>query len=77
MKNEEPYSLCSFVARFWLERGTPGIPIWRGHIRHVQSEKQMHFQDLKEMCDFVEQVSGFSGPPRSAIEISVTSLPEK
>lgn len=62
MKDEEPHILCSFVARFWLERESLRIPIWRGHIRHVQSDQHIHFQNLKELSDFVEQVSGITSP---------------
>ncbi len=52
----------SFVARFWLEGGTNGDPLWRGHIRHVQGEEEAYFQDLERMRDFMEQVSNVPGP---------------
>jgi hypothetical protein len=52
----------SFVARLWLEGGTNGDPMWRGHIRHVQGEEEAYFQDLKRMSDFMEQVSNVPGP---------------
>jgi hypothetical protein len=52
----------SFVARIWLERGTNGEPLWRGHIRHIQGDKEAYFQGLRELNEFLEQVSGVSGP---------------
>ncbi len=48
----------SFVARIWLERGSNGEPVWRGHVRHIQSSEQSYFQELGVMCDFIGQVSG-------------------
>jgi hypothetical protein len=54
--------LDSFVARIWVERGTNGEPLWRGHVRHVQGEHEAYFQNLAEMSDFLEQVSGVPGP---------------
>lgn len=53
--------LESFVARIWLEYGQTE-PIWRGHIRHVQGGRTAYFQDLQEMREFLEQVSGVRGP---------------
>jgi hypothetical protein len=52
----------SFVARIWLERGSNGNPIWRGHIKHVQGQEEAYFQDLETMSDFLERVSGVTGP---------------
>jgi len=52
----------SFVARIWLEAKTNGDPIWRGHVRHVQSNDEAHFQDLKTLNEFLAQVSGVVGP---------------
>ena len=54
--------LDSFVARIWVERGTNGEPVWRGHVRHVQGEQEAYFQNLMEMSEFLEQVSGVAGP---------------
>lgn len=56
----------SFVARIRLERETSGNPIWRGHIRHVQGEQETYFQDLAEMKEFLERVSGVAGPSLTA-----------
>ncbi len=55
-------TLESFIARIWLERGPSGNPLWRGHVRHVQSKEETYFQDLGEMSEFLERVSGVSGP---------------
>jgi len=52
----------SFVARIWLEKGQNGEPRWRGRIRHVQNGREIYFQDLREMRDFLEEVSGMPGP---------------
>ena len=52
----------SFVARIWLEHGSNGDPIWRGHVRHVQGKEEAYFQDLETMAEFLERVSGVSGP---------------
>lgn len=51
----------SFVARIWLERGTNGDPIWRGHVRHVQGDEEIYFQDLGKMNEFLARVSGLPG----------------
>ena len=48
----------SFVARIWLERDDDEDPKWRGHIQHIQGREEVYFQDLTEMCEFLEQVSG-------------------
>ncbi len=51
----------SFVARIWLESGSNGDPVWRGHIRHVQGDQEAYFQDLGKMNEFLERVSGLPG----------------
>jgi hypothetical protein len=56
----------SFVVRIWLERGSNGDPIWRGHVKHVQGEQETYFQDLEAMSDFLERVSGVTGPTLTA-----------
>ncbi len=59
----------SFVARIWLE-GEPGSNLtWRGHIQHVQGEEEIYFQNLLEMTEFLERISGVPVP---AEEISGT-----
>ena len=62
MGEQKQHNLESFVARIWLEYGQDGGPIWRGHIRHVQNGREAYFQDLCEMREFLEQVSGVPGP---------------
>jgi hypothetical protein len=57
-----PGTLDSFVARIWLERGSNGEPIWRGHVRHVQGEQEAYFQNLVGMNKFLEKISGVPGP---------------
>ena len=51
----------SFVARIWLESGANGDPLWRGHIRHVQGDEEIYFQDLGKMNEFMARVSGLPG----------------
>ena len=55
----------SFVARIWLEHGSNGDPIWRGHVRHVQGKEEAYFQDLGGMSEFLERVSGVPGLGRT------------
>ena len=55
-------ALQSFVARIWLEREQNGEPIWRGRIRHVQGNREAHFQDLGKMREFLQRVTGVAGP---------------
>jgi hypothetical protein len=54
--------LESFVARIWLEPGANGDSTWHGHVRHVQGEQETYFQGMTELSDFLELVSGVSGP---------------
>lgn len=68
----------SFVARIWLERAADEDPKWRGHIQHIQGREEVYFQDLAEVFEFLEQVSGIPGPgsatpPRKDIAISKRS----
>jgi hypothetical protein len=51
----------SFVARIWLERAADEDLKWRGHIQHIQGGEGIYFQDLTEMAEFLEQVSGIPG----------------
>lgn len=55
-------NLDSFVARIWLERGSNGEPVWRGHVRHIQGEQEAYFRDLCGMNEFIEKISGVAGP---------------
>lgn len=49
----------SFVIRIWKENRddgaapTPDAPIWRGWIRHVQSDRQYYFTDTAEISRIV------------------------
>ncbi len=56
----------SFVARIWLEPETNGDAVWRGHVRHVQSNDEAYFQDLGSMNEFLARVSGVAGPTLTA-----------
>lgn len=65
----------SFVARIWLERSHNGEPMWRGHIKHVQGDEEGYFRDLAEMNEFLERVSGVTGPATSGSPRSHVSTP--
>jgi hypothetical protein len=56
----------SFVARIWLEAGTNGDPIWRGHVRHVKSDEEAYFQNFGALNEFLERVSGVTGKALTA-----------
>lgn len=56
------YALKSFVVRFWLEPNSSGDPVWHGHVRHVQSKQETYLQDMAELSNFLERVSGVPGP---------------
>ncbi len=50
----------SFITRIWLERAHNGDSVWRGHIRHVQGPEQKYFEQVREMLDFIQTVTGVS-----------------
>lgn len=49
---------ASFVGRMWLETQSNGQPVWRGHLRQVQSGEERHFESLAEMRTFLERLTG-------------------
>lgn len=56
----------AFIARIWLE---PGLDQpWRGHIRHVQSDRETYFHDFEGMASFLETIGGVSVPARLSAE---------
>lgn len=64
----------SFVARIWLEGAADEDPKWRGHIQYIQGPEGIYFQDLAEMSEFLEQVSGipsqgFAGQTQKVVDI--------
>ena len=65
----------SFVARIWLEGTADQDPKWRGHIQYIQGPEGIYFQDLAEMSEFLEQVSGipsqgFAAQSQKVVDIS-------
>ena len=52
----------SFVARIWLEHAEGQDPKWRGHVQHIQGSEEIYFQNLAEVSEFLERVSGVQGP---------------
>ena len=74
MKDKFPI-MQSFVARIWLEGSTDEDLKWRGHIQYIQGPEGIYFQDLTEMSEFLEKVSGvpslgFAGHAGKVVEIS-------
>ena len=70
----------SFVARVWLERTADKDPTWRGHIQHIQGPEEIYFQDLAEMSEFLELVSGVPSPalaPKAGKVVSISKLKQK
>lgn len=61
----------SFVAHFWLEDVSGPNPIWRGHLRHVQSDEECYFQDLSAMRRFLERISGVTFSDRANAQTRV------
>jgi len=53
----------SFVARIWVEGVSDHNPTWRGHVQHVQGEEECYFQDLSELKEFLERISGIPLSP--------------
>jgi len=71
----------SFVARIWLERSTNGDPRWRGHVQHIQGQEEIYFQDLNELGEFLEEVSGtatleFGAKSGNDLDISEAGTPK-
>lgn len=54
---------CSFVVRFWADDNHRTV---RGHIRHVGTEDNLRFTDMKRMVTFIE----------NHMEVSVSQAPE-
>jgi len=70
----------SFVARVWLERTADKDPKWRGHIQHIQGPEEIYFQDLTEMSEFLELVSGVPSPalaPKAGKVVPISRLKQK
>ncbi len=48
--------IASFVLRFMLDQEAGAGPnAWRGVIRHVQTNDELHFSGLKEALDFIQR----------------------
>ena len=48
----------SFVIRLWRENvpAAGQSAVWRGHIIHFPDQRDRHFDDLEEVCRFIESV---------------------
>ncbi|MCP5073191.1 MAG: hypothetical protein GY947_07830 [Rhodobacteraceae bacterium] len=64
----EPEKHCSFVARIWLEGTSDQTATWRGHVRQVQGEDELYFQDISTLKAFLERVSGVPLPEEAKAE---------
>ncbi len=48
--------IASFVLRFMLDQEAGAAPnSWRGVIRHVQTNDELHFSGLKEALTFIQR----------------------
>ncbi len=48
--------IASFVLRFMLDQEAGAAPnSWRGVIRHVQTNDELHFSGLKEALSFIQR----------------------
>ncbi len=48
--------IASFVLRFMLDQEGGAAPnSWRGVIRHVQTNDELHFSGLKEALSFIQR----------------------
>ncbi len=48
--------IASFVLRFVLDQEAGAAPnSWRGVIRHVQTNDELHFSGLKEALSFIQR----------------------
>ncbi len=48
--------IASFVLRFMLDQEAgAGSNTWRGVIRHVQTNDELHFSGLKEALTFIQR----------------------
>ncbi len=48
--------IASFVLRFMLDQEAGAAPnSWRGIIRHVQTNDELHFSGLKEALTFIQR----------------------
>jgi len=56
------FDLPTFVARLWLEQGPDRSVLWRGRVKHVQSNREAYFGTFEQLGDFLREVSGVPEP---------------
>jgi hypothetical protein len=61
-KEEFGHELPTFVARMWLERGPDRTVVWRGRVKHVQSDREAYFRSFEQLATFLTEISGVPGP---------------
>ncbi len=56
--------MVSFVLRFMQEpqADETSPPVWRGMLRHVQTNEQIHFAELEEALAFIGKYVDFGVP---------------
>ncbi len=63
--------IASFVLRFVLDQEAGAEPTsWRGIIRHVQTNDELHFSGMKEALTFIQR---FVEIPDSGLPLPVLS----
>lgn len=55
--------LPTFVARIWPDPTRNGEIRWRGRVKHVQGNQERYFHDLRELQEFLEEVSSSQARP--------------
>lgn len=71
---ESGRELPTFVARLWLERGPSQTAVWRGRVKHVQSDREAYFLNFAQLRAFLAEVSGVPGPADSSPDETVTEV---
>jgi hypothetical protein len=74
-KQEFGQELPTFVARLWLEPGPDGTAVWRGRVKHVQSDREAYFRSFEQLGAFLTEVSGKPGPLRDSLPGPTGRLP--
>jgi len=52
-----PRRTVTFVVRVWAEYLEQTPPTWRGEIEHVGSKEVMHFGNVDEILEFIEDLT--------------------
>lgn len=58
METRSSPTIASFVIRFVLDEAVPdesNQPAYRGAIRHIQSDKEIHFSNWEDAVEFIQR----------------------